>query len=127
VGAAPRWPHDHEPCDDGTKDEREHSGRVNDRHEPAAAVFELDVSGRCDSSAASSALALLALRRVRAAAGADPESRDRNRDDGHAIALNWRSEHSGGTHASADSLGEHGQQLVGAPARYVGRRRFGHA
>src|ERR671919_375100 len=67
VRAAPRWPHDHEPGDDGANDEREHSSRVNHRHESAVAVFELDVPGRRDSAAASTALALLALARVRAA------------------------------------------------------------
>ena len=124
-GAAPSWPHDREPCDDGTKDEREHSGRVNDRHEPAAAVFELDVSGRRDNSAASAALALLALARVGAAAGADPERTATGTtvtpSPSTGAPTQWQ--HLG----EPDSLGEYGQQLVAAPARDGGRRRFGHA
>jgi hypothetical protein len=69
----------------------------------------------------SAALALLALARIRSAAGAEAEPRDGDRDDGDAVALDRRSEHGGGTEASADSLGERGQQLVAAPARHGGR------
>ena len=113
MGTAPSWPHDHEPCDDGTKDEREHSGRVNDRHEPAAAVFELDVSGRRDNSAASAALALLALARVGAAAGADPESP--LPATGTTSPSTGAPNTSGGTQASAGSLG--GMDSSSSPRR----------
>jgi hypothetical protein len=42
--------------------------------------------------------------------------RDHDRDDGHAAALDPRSEHGSGTESSADPLGEHRQQLVAAAA-----------
>jgi hypothetical protein len=63
---------DRERGNDRAEDEREHSSRVDYRHEVAAAVFELDVAGRRDDAAASAALALLALARIRSAAAPKP-------------------------------------------------------